>query len=66
MGFAIRTISFAISLRVSAQQPRAIGNGPIKNMSCGEKITVLQCVDGNCLTLSTNNISSIDPASQMI
>jgi len=42
MGFAIRTISFAISRRVSSLQLPAIGNGPIKIASCGEKIIAFQ------------------------
>lgn len=42
MGFAIRTISFAISIRVSSLQPPAIGNGPINEVSCREKIIAFQ------------------------
>lgn len=42
MGFAIRTISSAISIRVNALQLPAIGNGPIKNVSCREKIIAFQ------------------------
>lgn len=64
MGSAVRTISFAISRRVSALQSAALGTRP-SGTSRGDRTTAFPWVEQNHLTLSPNNISPIHPMTKV-